>query len=132
MDDIQFHHFGIACREIQKTAEAYISLGYSKGETILDPLQNVNICFLTHAKMPLVELLSPVDENSPIVQILEKNGVTPYHTCYAVDDLDKAIKSLKRMRYVVVSKPKSACAIDGRSVAFLYNADMGLIELVEK
>lgn len=131
MDGIQFHHFGIACREIDKTAEAYAQVGYSKGETIFDPLQNINICFLTHSEMPLVELLSPVDENSPVVQILEKNGVTPYHTCYSVDDLDNTIKAFKRLRYVVVSKPKEACAIEGRRVAFLYNADMGLIELVE-
>ncbi len=132
MDGVKFHHFGIACREIDKTAEAYAQLGYSKGDTVFDPLQNINICFLTHSEMPLVELLSPVDENSPVVQILEKNGVTPYHTCYTVEDLDSAIKSFKRLRYVVVSKPKQAFAIDGRRVAFLYNADMGLIELVEK
>lgn len=131
MEGIKFHHFGIACKEIDRTAEAYAQLGYSKGETIFDPLQNINICFLTHTEMPMVELLSPVDENSPVVQILEKNGVTPYHTCYGVDNLDAAIKSFKRSRYVVVSKPKEACAIDGKRVAFLYNADMGLIELVE-
>lgn len=131
MDGIKFHHFGIACRDIDKTAAAYAQLGYAQGETIFDPLQNINICFLTHPKMPLVELLSPVDENSPVVRILEKNGVTPYHTCYAVENLDNAVIAFKKMRYVVVSKPKEACAIGRRRVAFLYNADMGLIELVE-
>lgn len=132
MEGLQFHHFGIACKEIDKTADAYVQLGYSKGETVLDPLQNINICFLTHSEMPLIELLSPVDENSPIVKILEKNGVTPYHTCYAVDDLDMAINVCKRLRYIVVSKPKEACAINGHRVVFLYNVNMGLIELVEK
>lgn len=132
MCDVAFHHFGVACRDIDKTAEAYSELGYSKGETVFDPLQNINICFLTHTAMPLVELLSPVDENSPVVQILDKNGVTPYHTCYAVENLEDAIKVFKRRRYVIVSKPKEACAIENRRVAFLYNADMGLIELVEK
>lgn len=131
MDGMKFHHIGIACKEIDKTAEAYAQFGYSKGETIFDPLQNINICFLYHHQMPLIELLSPADENSPVVQILEKNGVTPYHTCYAVKELDTAIKEFKRLRYVVVTKPKEACAIDGRRVVFLYNADMGLIELVE-
>lgn len=132
MENIHFHHFGIACRDIEKTAAAYCAIGYIKGETVFDPLQNINISFLSHESMPIVELLSPVDENSPVVQILEKNGVTPYHTCYEVDNIDAAVKSFKRLRYLVVSKPKTACAIDGRRVAFLYNADMGLIELVEK
>lgn len=132
MEGIRFHHVGIACKEIDKTAEAYAQLGYSKGETIFDPLQDINICFLTHPEMPLVELLSPADEKSPVVQILEKNGVTPYHTCYTVSNLDDAVKAFKRLKYVVVSKPKEACAIEGRRVAFLYNADMGLIEFVEE
>lgn len=82
--------------------------------------------------MPLVELLSPADDKSPVVQILEKNGVTPYHICYSVDDLEEAIKSLRKLRYMVVSKPKPACAIENRRVAFLYHKDMGLIELVEQ
>ncbi len=129
---LSFHHIGIACRNIDKTASAYEVLGYSKGATVFDPLQNINICFLTHSSMPMVELLSPVDESSPVVQILEKNGVMPYHICYEVDDLENNIKVFKRQHYVVVSKPKVASAIDDRRVAFLYNADMGLIELVER
>lgn len=132
MEGIRFHHIGIACKEIDKTAEAYARIGYSKGETVFDPLQDINICFLTHPEMPLVELLSPADEKSPVVQILEKNGVTPYHTCYTVSNLDDAVKAFRRLKYVVVSKAKEACAIEGRRVAFLYNADMGLIEFVEE
>lgn len=130
--DVRFHHFGIACRDIRKTSECYKAIGYKAGECIFDPLQNVNICFLTHPTMPLVELLSPVDEASPVVQILDKVGTTPYHTCYVVDDLDMAIKSFRKQRYVVVAKPKEACAIESRRVSFLYNPEMGLIELVEK
>lgn len=130
--DIRFHHFGIACKDIDKTSDCYRGIGYEVGEVVFDPLQNVNICFLTHPTMPLVELLSPVDKNSPVIQILDKVGVTPYHTCYEVNDLDSAIKTFRRQRYVVVAKPKDACAIENRRVSFLYNPDMGLIELVEK
>lgn len=130
--NIRFHHFGIACRDIRETGKFYEEIGYEIGEIIFDPLQNVNICFLKHSSMPLVELLSPVDGASPVVQILEKVGVSPYHTCYEVDDLDEAIKVFRKQRYVVVSKPKNACAIDNRKVSFIYNPNMGLIELVEK
>ena len=131
-NDIKFHHFGIACKDILKTGTLYKEMVYEVGETVFDPLQNVNICFLTHPTMPLVELLSPIDETSPVVQILNKVGVTPYHTCYEVDDLEEAIKRFRKQRYVVVAKPKNACAIENRRVSFLYNPDMGLIELVER
>ena len=129
---MNFHHLGIACKDINQTAEKYSLLGYTRGEQIFDPLQNINIRFLTHPEMPLVELLSPADKKSPIVQILEKNGTTPYHTCYSVTDITEAIGRLKKQQYIVVSTPKIACAIDNHRVAFLYHKDMGLIELVEE
>lgn len=129
---IRFHHLGVACQDIDKTAQSYHILGYSKGETIYDPLQNVKICFLFHPHMPTVELLAPVDEASPVNQTLKKNGTAPYHTCYIVDDMEHAVKYFKKNRFIVVSKPQNACAIDNKRVSFLYNTDMGLIELVEE
>ena len=81
--------------------------------------------------MPLVELLAPVDETSPVNKTLEKLGVTPYHTCYVVDNIEDAIASLRKMRYVMVSKPAEAVAIKGSRVVFLFNKNVGLIELVE-
>lgn len=129
---LEFHHIGVACRDIAQTAAAYEVLGYRRGETIFDPIQHVNICFLTSETMPCVELLEPVDAHSPVLQTIEKNGTTPYHVCYAVDNLDETLKILRRQRYIVAVKPQIACAIGGRRVAFLYKPEMGLVELVEK
>ncbi len=128
---MKYHHIGIACEDIDSTAKHYQDIGYVKGDRIIDPLQNVEICFLEHDYMPRIELLAPVDENSPIVQTLQKNGTSPYHICYSVNDLDKTIKDLKKQCFLVVAKAKPACAIENRRVAFLYNKDTGLIELVE-
>ena len=87
LESFKFHHIGVAVKDIDKTAAMYVGGGYQKSEPIFDPVQNVNICWLTKAGMPTVELLAPVDETSPVCKILEKNGVTPYHTCYVVDDI---------------------------------------------
>lgn len=132
MGNLEFHHIGIACKDIEATASRYLSLGYKKGETVHDPLQDILICFLSHDSMPLVELLAPYDEDSPVNEILRKSGVSPYHTCYRVKDIEDAIKGFRKEKYLVVSKPNPACAIEGKKVAFLYNNDMGLIELLEK
>ncbi len=132
IEGLHFHHIGIATQDIDKTAVQYLNLGYEMdGGIVFDPQQNVNICFLRHPAMPLVELLSPVDDKSPVVQILQKNGVTPYHSCYSVENLEEVVRQLRKLRYMVVSSPKPACAIGDRRVAFLYHKDMGLIELVE-
>lgn len=48
-----------------------------------------------------------------------------------VDDIEQAVKDLRKMKYVVVSKPVEAVAIHGCKVSFLFNKNVGLIELVE-
>ena len=131
LDTMKFHHIGMAVKDIYSTAAVYVAGGYRQSETVFDPEQNVDICWLTKEGMPVVELLEPVDGTSPVNRTLEKNGVTPYHTCYMVDDIEQAIKELRRRKYVIVSKPVSAVAIHGCKVSFLYNKNVGLIELVE-
>lgn len=132
LDSMKFHHIGVAVKEIEKTATVYVQGGYNKSAITFDPIQNVNICWLVKDGMPTVELLAPVDEKSPVNKTLEKNGVTPYHTCYIVDDIESAVKELRKQKYIVVSKPEPAVAINNCKVAFLYNKNIGLIELVEE
>ncbi len=131
LKSMKFHHIGVAVKDISATAAVYVTGGYKQSDTIFDPIQNVNICWLTKENMPVVELLEPVDETSPVNKILEKNGVTPYHTCYIVDEIELAMKELRKMKYIVVSKPAEAVAIHGCKVCFLFNKNVGLIELVE-
>lgn len=126
-----FHHIGIAVNDIDASAAVYVRGGYNRSATVFDPIQNVSICWLTKAGQPTLELLEPVDENSPVNKTLEKNGVTPYHCCYQVDNIEEAIVELRKQRYVVVSKPVEAVAFRGSRVCFLYNKNVGLIELVE-
>lgn len=76
--------------------------------------------------------MAPQDEKSPVNKILEKNGVTPYHTCWIVSNIEDAARQLRKQRYVMVSKPADAVAFCGSRVAFFFNKAVGLIELVEE
>ncbi len=129
--ELKFHHIGIAVKDIKATAAVYEEGGYRMSDIIFDPIQNVDICWMTKEGEPIVELLAPVDENSPVNKTLEKNGVTPYHCCYVVDNIEETVAELKKQRYVLTSKPAEAVAFCGSRVCFLYNKNMGLIELVE-
>lgn len=131
LDAMKFHHIGVAVKEIEKTAAVYVLGGYKPSTITFDSVQQVSICWLTKEGMPTVELVEPVDDLSPVCKTLEKNGVTLYHTCYQVEDIEKAIAELRKMRYVVVVKPVVAPAIMNSKVCFLYNKHVGLIELVE-
>ena len=56
----------------------------------------------------------------------------PYHTCYEVVDIEVEIKKLKKNGYIQVSKTVPAIAFENRLVCFLYNKNIGLIELLNK
>ena len=131
LKNFTFHHIGVAVRDIDATASVYEIGGYTRSESIIDPLQHVIICWLTKDNCPTVELLAPADEMSPVNKTLEKIGVSPYHCCYVVDNLEDSISELRKLKYIVVSKPSKAVALCGSRVCFLFNKNIGLIELVE-
>ena len=132
IDDLRFHHIGIACYDINETKAFYELMGYVASPIIDDPIQDIRISFLKKEGSPMLELLAPIDEKSPVNRILDTQGVTPYHICYEVDDIDAMMTLLRKQhKFVRVSKAAPACAIDDRRVAFLFRKDVGLIELVE-
>ena len=128
---LAFHHIGIACRDIARSQAFYTSMGYRASSVVDDPTQHVRVCFLDKDDAPRIELLEPLDDQSPVTRTLATAGVSPYHICYQVDDMESAINALRSQRFLLVSGPVSACAMDNRRVAFLFQKHTGLIELVE-
>ena len=47
LPEFKFHHIGVAVNDIDATAPVYEQGGYHRSATIFDPVQNVNICWLT-------------------------------------------------------------------------------------
>lgn len=130
---MNFHHIGVATNNIELTTKHYNNFGYKQStELFLDPIQNVYILFLEKLNSPCIELVAPVNEDSPILNILNKNGTTPYHFCFEVDDILKEVGKLKKLKFVMVSKIVPAVAFNNRLVCFLYNKESGLIELLNK
>lgn len=127
-----FHHVGIAVRNINKTAAFYESTGWKRVvDTFVDKCQNIKACFYSQEGFPLMELIEAVDEYSPMVKILEKSGVGPYHCCYGVDDIEKSVNELKKIKFMQISRLAPSAGMPGRRVCFIYGKDFGLIELVE-
>jgi methylmalonyl-CoA/ethylmalonyl-CoA epimerase len=129
---MKFHHIGIATQNIEATSEAYQLLGYLPTLRIKDPIQKVDLLFLEKDNAPVLELVAPTEETSPVNNILKKSGTTPYHTCYEVDVIEDCIAVLKKNKFIVVVKPVEAIAFEGRKVCFLFHKNSGLIELLEK
>ena len=130
---MKVHHIGYAVKDINGSINVFESLGYKASEIVKDDLRKVNICFMEKDGY-VVELISPISKDVPSVVdgVLKKSGNTPYHICYEVPNLKEAIDELKEKNFKAIIPPQEACAIEGRNVCFLFNKDIGIIEIVEE
>ena len=131
LEGFKFHHIGYAVKDILISSELYVKNGWKLSDTVIDDIQNAKIAFLTKDNFPLIELVAPIDDNSPVVNTLSKNGVCPYHICYEVIDINNSIELMKKERFVLLFKPVPAAALQNRKICYLYNNNVGLIEILE-
>ncbi|MFX0125917.1 MAG: VOC family protein [Candidatus Hodarchaeota archaeon] len=128
---MKIHHIGYAVRDLKVSVPEFLKLGYKNlTETIFDEIRNVAIQFMKNDSY-LIELIAPLNDNSPVDNILSKIGNSPYHICYEVDDLFYQIKRFSDEGYLVIEDAKEALGIDNQRVAFLFSSKVGLIELIE-
>jgi methylmalonyl-CoA epimerase len=130
----RMHHVGVAVRSLGDAQHVYErTLGYRLVDGPYDdPIQKVSVCFLAleQAGEPLVELVAPGSEPSPVANVLAK-GVGAYHVCYEVDDLQAAIAQVRAGGGVLVGEPVPAVAFKGRRIAWVYLPTRQLVELLE-
>lgn len=128
---MKIHHIGYAVSDIAISAEKFGKLGYKYYSDIVeDSERSVFIQFMEKDGY-LIELIAPLNDKSHICTILKKIGRGPYHFCYEVQYIDAEIKNLLKSGYVLIEKPNEAVAIANKKVAFLFNKDIGIIELIE-
>lgn len=132
MKNITFHHFGLAVRQFTAAKTFYSNLGYKCTEPVIDEIQNVELLLCTSENFPSVELIKPVNDESPIVNYLSKSSEMIYHLCYEVDHIDDINVLFKDSRVICVSKPKQAILFSNRLVSFYYVNNVGLIEVLQK
>jgi methylmalonyl-CoA epimerase len=79
-----------------------------------------------------VELLAPVEPDSPIARFLAKRGPGIHHICYRVADLPAALEACRAAGYRLIDEvPRIGAA--GRRIAFVHPKATGgiLLELTE-
>lgn len=128
----EIDHIGYAVHDIPKTAQYYIDGGWVLSEIYEETIQNTKIAFLYKSGMPTIELVSPLDGESPIDNVLKNNGVAPYHICYVVDDMMAAVEELYEEGFKPLFMPVKSVAMNNREICYLYHLELGAIELVSR
>ena len=106
-------------------------LGYHKiSEIVYDEYRDIDICFMEKDGYT-IELIVPKSEKSVVAKLSKKIGVSPYHICYHVKNIDKTVQKLREQGYIPTGAKQKAPAIDNHDAIFLYHPHAGIIELVE-
>jgi methylmalonyl-CoA/ethylmalonyl-CoA epimerase len=131
---IRLHHVGYVVRSISEVADRFAqSVAASWDQKIIqDPLQDAKVAFLAGIvqEYPLVELVEPASEASPVTNFLKKGGGL-HHLCYEVESLDKQLEFSQTIGAMIVRAPLPAVAFAGRRIAWVYTKDRLLLEFLD-
>jgi len=130
---LALHHVGYVVSDIDAESALFQDkLGYELVTPVVhDPLQQARVRFLRHAgDRTFLELVAPDGPQSALQRALER-GVTLHHICYAVDDMESALASLRSAGLSLVKKPLPAVAFGGDLIAWVMRRDRLLVELVQ-
>ena len=130
----RLNHIAIAVPNITKASDMWqkaLGANVSKPQTL--PEHGVKVVFIESPNTK-VELLEPLNENSPISKFLVKNpNGGMHHICYEVSDLKSASKQLKETGATILGDGIPKIGAHGNPVIFLQPSDFSgtLIELEE-
>ena len=130
----RINHIAIAVPDIEKASSIWENaLGANIGSTESLPEHGVKVVFIESPNTK-VELLEPLNKQSPISKFLEKNpSGGMHHICYEVSNLEKAAQRLKSVGAKVLGDGLPKLGAHGNPVIFLNPGDFSgtLIELEE-
>jgi methylmalonyl-CoA/ethylmalonyl-CoA epimerase len=131
---IRMHHIGYVVHSIPEAADRFaLSIGGSWDHNIvLDPLQGARVAFLTLQSQgfPLIELVEPGGEGSPVSNFLKRGGGL-HHLCYEVESLDRQLEFSRNIGGKIVRPPLPAIAFEGRRIAWVFTRERLLQEFLE-
>ena len=130
----RLNHIAIAVPDIDKASNAWEkALGAKISSPQILPEHGVKVVFI-EAPNTKVELLEPLDQNSPISKFLLKNpNGGMHHICYEVEDILTASKKLILSGAKILGDGTPKIGAHGNPVIFLNPSDFSgtLIELEE-
>ena len=130
----RLNHVAIAVPDIMIASNMWHkALGANVSEPQTLPEHGVKVVFIDSPNTK-IELLEPLNENSPISKFLEKNpNGGMHHICYEVSDLKSASLKLKAIGASILGDGNPKIGAHGNPVIFLKPSDFSgtLIELEE-
>ena len=112
-------HIGIAVNSLEESIPYYekvLGLECYSVEEVVE--QKVKTAFFKVGQTK-IELLEPTSEDSPVAKFIAKKGQGVHHIAFAVNDLEKQLKSVEQAGVQLIDKVPRKGA-EGLDIAFLH------------
>jgi methylmalonyl-CoA/ethylmalonyl-CoA epimerase len=134
-DSGKLHHIGFIVASISESVQGFIDSLQAEwdGKIFHDPNQVVRVTFLKiqQGEAPLLELVEPAGEKSPVNSFLQKGGGL-HHVCYEVENLEQTLAFSRSKGAIITRRPMPAVAFAGRRIAWVYMKSKLLVEYLER
>jgi len=126
-------HIGIAVNNLEESLSRWEKIFGLKGQLEVLGEGNIKLVHFHLKEGPSIELISPLNEESPITKFLRERGEGIHHFCFKVKDLEKAMAEL-RSKGVQFVQDKPQKGAKGSRIAFIHPRSINsvLIELKEE
>ncbi len=130
---MKLEHIGIAVKDLDASNSLFAAL-FGKAHYKVEKVdsEGVSTSFF-EAGGPKIELLSALNDDSPIAKFIEKRGEGIHHLAFEVPDLEAEISRMKGLGFQLVSDgPKDGA--DNKRIVFMHPKSTNgvLIELCQE
>jgi methylmalonyl-CoA epimerase len=131
---VGMNHVGVVVKSLDDAIRVYRDmLGFKLEEVHTLTERKVKVAFISTGGQTDIELVEPLDCESPIAKFLETRGEGIHHFAVEVKNIEDALAELKRKNVTLIDETPKAGA-EGKRIAFVHpKSTKGvLMELVEK
>ncbi|MEM3616853.1 MAG: methylmalonyl-CoA epimerase [Candidatus Bathyarchaeia archaeon] len=117
---IGMDHVGVAVKNLDEAVRVYSDvLGFKLLGVHVLTERKVKVAFLSTGGETQIELLEPLDGDSPVAKFLESRGEGIHHIAVKVDNIEKVLEELKKKDVLLVDeKPRTGA--EGKKIAFVH------------
>jgi methylmalonyl-CoA/ethylmalonyl-CoA epimerase len=126
------NHIGIAVKSVDESVKIYRDI-LQLGEPEIVEMQEMKLkVAIFKLETYKIELVEPLNPDTPIAKFLEKRGPGIHHLCFNVDNIEQSLEMLK-MNGVVLIDEKPRIGAMGHKISFVSPKSTNgvLIELSE-
>src|SRR4030042_1881787 len=100
----KIEHIGVAVRNIEKSTHIFRDLlGMPLGKMFASEAIKTKIAFFPVGEST-VELIEPLDPESPAAKFIEKRGEGIHHICFGVEKLEEALRHFEAQGIELINK----------------------------